>query len=283
MAVVATGFFDGVHIGHRMVIETLVRTARERGEESVIITFWPHPRTVLQDDAMQLRLLNSLAEKKALLESLDVDKVEVIPFTKEFSRMTACEYLRNIVMRQYGGTAVLLGYDNRIGSDVVSPEQASIKAKELGLDVIRTDKISSVGIAVSSTKIRKALATGDVTLASGFLCYDYTLQGVVVSGEQKGRTIGFPTANMQLYEPLKLVPGEGVYFTAVETLGGRYYGMTNIGRRIETHIFGFDEMIYGQDLKLQFLKRIRDEKSFSNLDELKIQLQEDEKVCRNLY
>ena len=283
MAVVATGFFDGVHIGHRMVIETLVRTARERGEESVIITFWPHPRTVLQDDALQLRLLNSLPEKKAILKSLGVDKVEVIPFTKEFSRMTACEYFSNIVMREYGGTAVLLGYDNRIGSDVVSPEQASIKARELGLDVIRTDKISSVGIAVSSTKIRKALSDGDVALASRFLCYDYSLQGVVVSGEQKGRTIGYPTANLRLYEPLKLVPGEGVYFTAVEILGGRYYGMTNIGRRIETHILDFDGMIYGQDIKLSFLQRIRDEKTFSGLDELKSQLQEDEKVCRNLY
>ena len=283
MAVVATGFFDGVHIGHRMVIETLVRTARERGEESVIITFWPHPRTVLQDDALQLRLLNSLPEKKAILKSLGVDKVEVIPFTKEFSRMTACEYFSNIVIREYGGTAVLLGYDNRIGSDVVSPEQASTKARELGLDVIRAERISTVGIAVSSTKIRKALSDGDVALASRFLCYDYSLQGVVVAGEQKGRTIGYPTANLQLYEPLKLVPGDGVYFTAVDLLGGRYYGMTNIGRRIETHILDFDGMIYGQDIKLSFLQRIRDEKTFSGLDELKIQLQEDEKVCRNLY
>lgn len=283
MAVVATGFFDGVHIGHRMVIETLVRTARERGEESVIITFWPHPRTVLQDDALQLRLLNSLPEKKAILKSLGVDKVEVIPFTKEFSRMTACEYFSNIVIREYGGTAVLLGYDNRIGSDVVSPEQASTKARELGLDVIRAERISTVGIAVSSTKIRKALSDGDVAQASRFLCYDYSLQGVVVAGEQKGRTIGYPTANLQLYEPLKLVPGDGVYFTAVDLLGGRYYGMTNIGRRIETHILDFDGMIYGQDIKLSFLQRIRDEKTFSGLDELKIQLQEDEKVCRNLY
>ena len=283
MAVVATGFFDGVHIGHRMVIETLVQTARERGEESVIITFWPHPRTVLQDGAIQLRLLNSLAEKKSILGSLGVDRVEVLPFTKEFSRMTACEYFKSVVIGRFNGTAVLLGYDNRIGSDVVSPEQASIKARELGLDVIRTDKVSSVGIAVSSTKIRNALASGNVSLASKFLCYDYTLDGVVVSGDRIGRTIGFPTANMQLYEPLKLIPGDGVYFTAVETLGGRYYGMTNIGRRLETHIFGFDEMIYGQDIKLTFLQRIRDEKVFSGLDELKRQLEEDEKVCRNLY
>ena len=283
MAVVATGFFDGVHIGHRMVIETLVQAARERGEESVIITFWPHPRTVLQNDAIQLRLLNSLAEKQAILKSLGVDRIEVIPFTREFSRMTAYEYFKSVVIQGFNGTAVLLGYDNRIGSDVVSPEQASTKARELGLEVIRTDKVSSVGIAVSSTKIRKALVEGDVALASRFLCYDYTLQGVVVSGEQKGRTIGYPTANLQLYEPLKLVPGDGVYFTAVETLGGRYYGMTNIGKRTETHILGFDEMIYGQDIKLSFLQRIRDEKSFASLEELRSQLEEDEKVCRNLY
>lgn len=283
MAVVATGFFDGVHVGHRMVIETLVQTARERGEESVVITFWPHPRTVLQNDAMQLRLLNSLEEKKTMLASLGVDRVEVIPFTREFSRMTAYEYFNDVVIRDFNGTAVLLGYDNRIGSDVISPEQASIKARELGLDVIRTDKVSSVGIAVSSTKIRKALSEGNVALASRFLCYDYALQGVVVSGEQKGRTIGYPTANLQLYEPLKLIPGDGAYFTAVKTLGGRYYGMTNIGRRIETHIFDFEEMIYGQDISLSFLQRIRDEKIFGSMEELKCQLKEDEKVCRNLY
>lgn len=282
MAVIATGFFDGVHIGHRLVIEALVQAARERGEESIVLTFWPHPRTVLQNDAIQLRLLNSLVEKKAILTGLGVDRVEVIPFTREFSSMTAHEYFKSVVIQGFCGTAVLLGYDNRIGSDTASPEQATIKARELGLDVIRTDKVSSVGIAVSSTKIRKALADGNVELASDLLCYDYSLQGVVVSGKQLGRTIGFPTANMQLYEPLKLVPAEGVYLTRVETLGRNFFGMTNINGLVETHILDFDEMIYGLDIKVSFLKRIRDEVNFSTLEDLRRQLTEDERVCREL-
>jgi len=282
MAVVATGFFDGVHVGHRFVIEALVNAARERGEQSLVLTFWPHPRTVLQNDAIQLRLLNSLVEKKEILKSLGVDRVEVLPFTKEFSRMTAQEYFKSIVIQGFGGTAVLLGYDNRIGSDITSPEQAAIKAAELGLDVIRTDKVSSVGIAVSSTKIRKALAEGNVELASQFLCYDYSLHGVVVSGKMLGGKIGFPTANMQLYEPLKLIPAEGAYLTRVETLGRGYYGMTNVSGVIETHIFGFDEMIYGLDIKVSFLRKIRDEIKFDSFEKLKMQLVEDEKVCRKL-
>ena len=282
MAVVATGFFDGVHIGHRLVIEALTQSARERGEESLILTLWPHPRTVLQNDAMQLRLLNSLSEKIEILKGLGVDRVEVLPFSRQFSAMTAREYLEDIVIGRYGGTAVLLGYDNRIGSDISSPEQASVKARELGLEVIRTDKVSSVGIAVSSTKIRKALSEGNVEAASQMLCYDYSLHGVVVSGKMLGRTIGYPTANMQLYEPLKLVPAYGVYLTRVETLGETYYGMTNVSDVIETHILDFDEMIYGLDIKISFLRKIRDEFKFCNLDELRMQLALDEKACRKL-
>lgn len=282
MAVVATGFFDGVHIGHRLVIDALVNAARNRGEESVVLTFWPHPRTVLQNDAIQLRLLNSLSEKTDILKSLGVDRVEVLPFTREFSQMTAKDYFNDIVIRQYGGTAVLLGYDNRIGSDVSSPEQSSIKASELGLDVIRTDKVSNVGIAVSSTKIRKALSDGNVELASQFLCYDYSLHGVVVSGKMLGRTIGFPTANMKLYEPLKLIPADGAYLTRVETLGHCHYGMTNVSDVIETHIFDFGEMIYGLDIKVSFLKKIRDEIRFDGIEELKKQLADDEDVCRKI-
>ena len=282
MAVVATGFFDGVHIGHRLVIESLVQAAQERGEESVILTFWPHPRTVLQNDAIRLRLLNSRVEKIAILKGLGVDRVEEIPFTREFSEMTAQEYFKSVVIQGFSGTAVLLGYDNRIGSDTASPEQASSKARELGLDVIRTDKVSSVGIAVSSTKIRKALSEGNVELASELLCYDYPLHGVVVSGKRLGRTIGFPTANMQLYEPLKLIPAEGVYLTKIETLGKEFFGMTNINSLVETHIFDFDEMIYGLDIKVSFLKRIRGEIQFPGMEELRKQLAEDERVCREL-
>lgn len=282
MAVVATGFFDGVHVGHRLVIDTLVHSARERGEESVVLTFWPHPRTVLQDDAINLRLLNTLAEKTALLKSLGVDRVEVLPFTKEFSRLSTLEYLEQIVKKRFGGTAILLGYDNRVGSDSGTTDQIAEIAEGVGLDVIRTERVSEVGIAVSSTKIRSALSQGNVEIASQLLCYDYLLHGVVVGGKRLGRTIGYPTVNMQLYEPLKLIPADGAYLSRVDIVGGTFYGMTNVSQIVETHIFGFDEDVYGLDVEVRFLRRIRDEKKFSSLEDLRHQLATDELVCKQL-
>jgi riboflavin kinase/FMN adenylyltransferase len=282
MAVVATGFFDGVHIGHRLVLETLVSEARRRGEESLVLTFWPHPRIVLQDDAMGLRLLNTSSEKLALLRGLGIDRVEQIEFTLEFSQMSTLEYLRDFLIGKYGATAILLGYDNRIGHDNLTPEATAALAESLGLQVIRTEKVSSVGIAVSSTKIRNALKAGDVALASTYLCYDYNLSGEVVHGKKLGRTIGFPTANLEPDEPLKLVPALGVYLSKV-TIGERnFYGMTNVGQGLETHIFDFDEDIYGRNIRVSFLQRVRDEIRFEGLDDLKKQLMEDEQCCKKM-
>ena len=282
MAVIATGFFDGVHVGHRLVLETLVQTARERGELSVVVTFWPHPRIVLHDDALSLRLLNTLDEKIGLLRSLGVDRVEVLPFTEEFSRTSAADYLRKYVKERFDGTAMLLGYDNRIGHDSGSPAQTADIAAELGLDVIRTDKVSSVGIAVSSSKIRKALFAGDVATASAFLCYDYSLEGEVVHGRKVGRTIGFPTANLDLYEKMKLVPAEGVYLTRVHLGDRTFYGMTNIGVTNETHIFDFEEEIYGEPMRIDFLRRVRGEMKFESLEDLAAQLRLDEQACKEI-
>ncbi len=280
--VVATGFFDGVHIGHRLVIEQLVRAAAACGDESMVVTFWPHPRNVLQKEARSLRLLTSLGEKKDLLLGMGVDRVEVMPFTKDFSRMTTREYLREL-MDRFGAKAILVGYDNRMGCDADGADQVAEVAIDLGLEVIRTQMVPSEhGYAVSSTKIRERLEEGDVKAASAMLGYDYTLHGVVVAGNRLGRTIGFPTANMQMYEPLKLVPGNGVYFVKVETLGRHFYGMCNVGcrptvsssnhRTIETHIFDFDEDIYGLDIKVTFVEKIRDEIKFDSLDALRNQL-----------
>ena len=297
MAVVATGFFDGVHLGHRLVIDTLLRAAHERGEQSVIVTFWPHPRTVLQKDARELRLLTSLSEKREILSALGVDRVEVIPFSREFSRLTAEEYLREWIVGRLGGTAVVLGYDNRMGSDGLAHDAIVPLAHSLGLDVIECGAVShtprtSSEQAISSTKIRAALERGDVAVAESMLGYRYGLHGVVVAGNRLGRTIGYPTANMQLYEPLKLVPANGVYLVEAETLGRRFHGMTNIrvrqtvsgsgARTIETHIFDFDELIYGLDLSLRFIAKIRDERRFESLDALKGQLADDEAMCRAL-
>ena len=288
--VVATGFFDGVHTGPRLVISQLGNAAEARGEESLVITFWPHPRNVLQLEARTFRLLSSLEEKKRMLRELGVDRIEVIPFTREFGALTTREYLDFYVKRMFGGTAVVLGYDNRMGSDSMTPHDVGAVARSLGLDVIMTGMVEGMpGTAVSSTRIRTLIASGDVKDASAMLGYDYSLYGVVVAGNRIGRTIGFPTANMQLYEPLKLIPGNGVYSVKVHTLGREWAGMCNIGNRptvgagnprtVETNIFGFDEDIYGLDLRVTFLRKIRDEIRFDSIDALGEQLAKDRKVC----
>ena len=289
--VVATGFFDGVHTGHRHVITQLVEAAAARGDESMVVTFWPHPRNVLQKEARSLRLLTTLAEKKQMLLDMGVDKVEVLDFTKDFSRMTTQEYLL-MLKERYGAKTILIGYDNRMGCDAKDADQVEEIAAQVGLEAIRTRMIPSEhGYAVSSTKIRQKLEEGDVQAASAMLGYDYSLLGVVVAGNRIGRTIGFPTANMQLYEPLKLVPGNGVYFVRVHTLDREWLGMCNVGcrptvgqgnaRTIETHIFGFDEDIYGLDIKVTFLQKIRDEIKFASLTDLKTQLELDMLTCHS--
>ena len=288
--VIATGFFDGVHIGHRLVISQLVKAAKARGEESLIVTFWPHPRNVLQLGARTFRLLSSLKEKQEMLLELGVDRVEIIPFTRDFGAMTTEEYLRGYIMDKFGGTAIVLGYDNRMGSDSLSADDVRKTAEKLGLDVIMSGKVESQsGIAMSSTKIRNFISEGRVTEAVEMLGYNYSLYGVVVAGNRIGRTMGFPTANMQLYEPLKLVPGNGVYLVDVEALGRKWRGMCNIGRRptvsagnsltIETNIFDFEEDIYGLDLKVSFLEKIRDEIKFDSIDGLRDQLCKDRSLC----
>ena len=193
-------------------------------------------------------------------------------------------------MERLGGRTILLGYDNRIGSDLLSPDEIEAVAREVGLEVIRTRSLETPhGTVVSSTKIRDAIASGDVNAAAGMLGYEYSLTGVVVAGNRLGRTIGFPTANMRLYEPLKLLPGNGVYSVEVESLGRKFKGMCNIGTRptvnaghdrtVETNIFDFDEDIYGLDLKVTFLGKIRDERRFDSLEALKNQLILDRQAC----
>ena len=290
MAVVTTGFFDGVHIGHRHVLEAVVSCARERGEEAVVVTFWPHPRTVLQQDARDLRLLSSLEEKKALLAAAGIDRVEVLPFTRSFAAMTAAEYLQ-MLRDKFGATVVVMGYDNRIGSDRLMAGQMKFEwpIKLVGEYIDSAQSVESI----SSTQIRKTILAGEIEKANAMLGYNYGLYGVVVAGNRLGRTIGFPTANMKLYEPLKLVPEGGVYAVDVQVLGKEYRGMCNIGVRptvganngltIETNIFDFDEDIYGLDIRIAFRRRIRAEQRFASLEELKDQLQKDRQICLKSY
>jgi riboflavin kinase/FMN adenylyltransferase len=291
--IATTGFFDGVHLGHRLVIERLVSLSRERGDESLVVTFWPHPRAVLQDGARELRLLSTLDEKKLLLKNLGVDRVEVLDFTRSFAALTAEQFLRDVLQSRFGVTTLLMGYDNRVGSDRLTAVQLRPIAASLGMDLLELAPLSfraeRRNLEISSTKIRKSLEAGDIPQANEMLGYGYSLTGVVVAGNRLGRTIGFPTANMRLYEPLKLVPGRGVYVVDVQVLGKTWRGMTNIGMRptvggtfttIETHILDFDEDIYGLPLTITFLRRLRDEIHFPSLDALKVQLALDREACR---
>lgn len=272
MAVITTGFFDGVHLGHRSLIENLVQCAREHSEPSIVTTFWPHPRMVLQKDARGLRLLSTMQEKERRLKVLGVDRIEVLPFTRQFASLTAEQYLREILNTKNAGSKLVLGYDNRIGSDQLSPKETVKLASSMGIETVLCGAYGDI----SSTKIRKALLEGRVEFANECLGYGYSLRGVVVGGKQLGRTIGYPTANMQRYDPLKLVPAAGAYLTRVRVLGREFYGMTNIGTVIETHIFDFDEDIYGLDIELTFEAFIREEMKFSSVGELKKQLEKDE-------
>ena len=292
------------------MLSAVVSSARERGEEAVVVTFWPHPRTVLQQDAREFRILTSLEEKKALLAAAGIDRVEVLPFTREFAAMTAQEYLQ-LLRDKYDASLVVMGYDNRIGSDRLtidaltgafeSRKPSSLRSLSLPTSLRAVGPLpftwpraamvseDSNAPVISSTKIRKALQEGRVEEANGMLGYRYELYGAVVAGNRVGRTMGFPTANMQLYEPLKLVPANGVYAVEAEVLGTTYKGMCNIGMRptvggasrtIETHILDFDQDIYGLPIRIRFLRRIRDERKFPSLEALREQLTLDALNCK---
>jgi riboflavin kinase/FMN adenylyltransferase len=291
MAVVSTGFFDGVHLGHRKVLESLRSLAASRGEESVVVTFWPHPRNVLQQNAELLRLLTGLDEKRRLINALGIDRIEILHFTKDFSRLTAEEFMKQYLIDRYGATSLVLGYDHRIGNDpTLSQIDMIAKAHALGLETERVGEYDMGGVLVSSTKIRNVLQKGDVASANRMLGYRYALNGVVVLGNRIGRTIGFPTANMKMYEPLKEIPADGVYLVWVKTCGSTYRGICNIGRRptvgkfddrtIETNILDFDEDIYGLDIDLEFVEKVRDEVKFPSLDALSRQIGRDKAYAR---
>ena len=286
MVVAATGFFDGVHGGHRAVLDSLLKIAAEKQMESAVITFWPHPRTVLQQDAHTLRLLNSLEEKKQRVLSLGIDNFHVVNFSREFSKLSTKEFMEEYLIKKFNVSTLVIGYDHRLGnSSLQTQEEMREIAASLGIETIRVEEVHLGEKMVSSTKIRVALLDGDVKGASELLGYKYLLHGVVVSGKQLGRTIGFPTANMELYEPLKMVPANGVYLVDVHVLGRDYKGICNIGNRptvgenqsrtIETHILNFDEDIYGLEMSIEFVAKIRDERKFASMDQLKEQITKD--------
>lgn len=290
--VIATGYFDGVHLGHQAILKSLCSYARETGDESMVITFYPHPRAVLQKGASTLRFLSSRSERLDLLKSLGVDHVEEINFTREFASFSAGEYI-DFLISEFGCKALVLGYDNRFGSDGKDSAELVQLLENKGVAVIRPSAVFCNDLEVSSSSIRRALSYGDVALAATLLSRPYSLSGVVVSGNQLGRKLGFPTANMQLYDPLKMVPANGVYAVRVRLAQGEFLGMTNIGVRptvseagaaltIETHILDFTEDIYGLDLTIEFLQRIRGEQKFASLSDLRQALTADRQSVLNL-
>lgn len=283
--IITTGTFDGVHFGHRKIIDRLIKTADSNKGESVILTFSPHPRMVLFPDDHGLQLINTIEEKIELLEKAGVKHLIIHPFTLEFSRMTSIQFVRDILVNQFKTHKLVIGYDhhfgrNREGSFAHLKEFSPLYGFEV--EEIPVQLLDDVG--VSSTKIRNALLDGQVDLANEYLGYQFTILGKVIKGKQIGRKIGFPTANLLVQDSTKLIPKEGVY--SVDVLFNKvvYQAMMNIGqsptvgvksRRLEVHIFDFDQDIYEQSIRVFLKEKIRDEIRFESLDLLKQQLQKD--------
>ncbi|WP_080240903.1 bifunctional riboflavin kinase/FAD synthetase [Spirosoma rigui] len=291
-AVVTSGTFDGVHLGHQTILARLTEVAKASNGQSVLITYWPHPRTVVSNDSQDLKLLTTLDEKIDLLDLAGVDQLVVIPFTRSFSQLSSEEFIRQILIEKIGTKKLVIGYDHRFGRDREGGFdyiQAHQSEYGFGVEEIPRQDVEAVG--VSSSKIRAALSEGNVKIANRFLGRPYSLTGTIVKGRQLGRTIGFPTANMQVDDPGKLIPANGVYAVDVEYGGQTLGGMLNIGFRptvagtnqtIETYIFDFDKDIYGEHLTLRFREFLRPEQKFDGLPALVAQLKQDEESARTI-
>ncbi len=288
--IVTTGTFDGVHIGHRKIIERLKSLAVENNGETVVITFEPHPRLVLFPDDSGLVLLSTMDEKQELLRKAGIDHLIIIPFTKEFSRFSSNEWINMLVENLFLHTLVI-GYDHHFGRNREgSIEQLKQFSKELEFNLEEIPAQDIDDIRVSSTKIRQALKEGDIKSANIFLQYPYSFTGTVVEGDKRGRTIGYPTANLKIADPLKLVPADGVYAVNVWVDNKMFPGMLNIGLRptvdekkhtIEVHIFNLEQDLYGKLITLQLMTKIRNEKKFESIDALKSQLDNDAMLAMN--
>jgi len=282
--IVTLGTFDGVHKGHKSILEKLITNSKTSGCESVVLTFFPHPRMVLQQNT-DLKLLNTIDEKAALLEKEGVDNLIIHPFDHAFSRLTAEEFVKDILVDKLNIHKIIIGHDHRFGRNRTATIDDLIRfGEEFGFEVEKISALAVDEISVSSTKIRNALNEGNVDYANTFLGYPYFINGTVVQGRQLGRTINFPTANIEPTENYKLVPANGVYVVASVLNGKTVYGMMNIGNRptvngtgttIEVHYHDFNEDLYGQQIKVSIYHRLRDEVKFESFDALKLQLEKD--------
>ncbi|PTX44787.1 riboflavin kinase/FMN adenylyltransferase [Christiangramia gaetbulicola] len=282
--VVTIGTFDGVHVGHRKIIERLVNSAHANNLDSVVLTFFPHPRMVLQKES-GIQLINTIEERKRLLEETGIDHLVVHPFTQQFSRLTALEFVRDILVNKLKAKKIIIGYDHRFGrnrtADINDLRQFG---KEFGFEVEEISQQDVEQVAVSSTKIRNALLEGRVERANLYLQHPFTLNGTIVKGRGIGKDLGFPTANLEIEEDYKLIPKNGVYVVSANIDGDRVFGMMNIGtnptvggkeKTIEANFFELDKDLYGKQLEIEMLVRIRDEKKFDSVDDLKIAMKQD--------
>ncbi|MBE8727436.1 bifunctional riboflavin kinase/FAD synthetase [Flavobacterium hungaricum] len=282
--ILTLGTFDGVHIGHKKILER-IRQQTENGKyESLVLTFFPHPRMVLQEKS-EIKLLNTISEKTKLLENTGIENLVIHPFNENFSRLTAEEFVHSILVDQFHIHKIIIGHDHRFGRNrTANIDNLIAFGAEYGFEVEQITAQEIQDVSVSSTKIRNALKEGNMSLANDYLGYQYFLTGQVVKGKQLGRTIGFPTANIQIEEEYKLIPKNGVYAAKAQIQGREVFGMMNIGfnptvngekQSIEIHLFDFDEDIYDQKIEVSLLHYLREEQKFGSVELLKDQLNQD--------
>ena len=282
--VVTIGIFDGVHKGHKRILERLTQSAHSLGCESLVLTFFPHPKMILQD-ASSIQLINTVAEKQVLLAQTNIDTLVIQPFTHEFSQLSAEDFVKNVLVDHFNVQKIIIGYDHRFGNNrTATIDDLIVFGQQYGFEVEQISAEEIDDIAVSSTKIRQAILEGDVTTANTYLGYPYRLTGSVVKGQQLGRTIGFPTANIHINESYKLIPKNGVYLVQAQLENNLVYGMMNIGvrptvdglnRTIEVFFIDYQGDLYNQILQIDLLSFIRDEQKFESLEALKHQIEND--------
>lgn len=290
--IVTIGTFDGVHVGHQKIISRMKELAQKLNGETVLITFYPHPRLVIHPDSKNLKFINTQERKIKLIEKTGVDHLIVIKFTHEFSKLTSSNFIQKYLVEQIKTRKLIIGYDHHFGKNRLGDFKTLYDlGHQFGFDVEKIPAQDVENIAVSSTKIRKALEAGKIKKANLLLGYEYSITGIVVEGQKIGRKIGFPTANIEQADEYKLITANGVYACRVEYEGKIFKGMGNIGVRptvnnsdltIEVNIFDFDKEIYDEEITIYFIDRIRDEVKFDDLDGLKEQLGKDEIEVREL-
>ncbi|MDP1727923.1 MAG: bifunctional riboflavin kinase/FAD synthetase [Bacteroidota bacterium] len=284
-AIVTQGTFDGVHAAHKVIISQLKDIAKSTNGQTVLITFDPHPRTILYPDDHGLHLLSTLDEKIELLREQGIDHLLVLPFTQEFSRLSSLQFIRDIIVNGIHTKYLVIGYNHRFGKNREGSFTHLLEyGPAYGFEVIEIAEQDIDKVSVSSTRIRTALDEGDVAQASRYLGRFYSLAGLVIHGREMGKTLGYPTANIQVSDPIKLIPADGVYAVFVWVQNKKYGGMLNIGnnptipgkgRSIEVNIFNFSMSIYNQSIRMEFVDKLRDELKFNTLEDLKTQLHKD--------